>query len=48
VGKAPFSVIDDVGYPVAVTVNELVDPAENVALFALEIDGDWFTVRVKG
>jgi hypothetical protein len=46
-GKPPTSVIEGVGYPVAVTVNEPVELTENVAVFALENEGDWFTVKVK-
>jgi hypothetical protein len=43
-GKAPVALNVGAGNPVAVTVNEPEAPTMNVVLFALVIDGAWFTV----
>ena len=43
-GRAPVAPNVGAGNPVAVTVNEPAAPTVNVVLFALVIDGAWFTV----
>jgi hypothetical protein len=46
-GRAPVSVSDGVGVPVAVTVKLPAVPTVNVVLFPLVIAGAWFTVSVN-
>ena len=46
-GRAPLSVSEGVGTPVAVTVNVPAEPTANDVLFALVMTGAWFTVSEK-